>query len=209
MDTLGIIFGTEARVKIMRLFLLNPEEPFDIDMISSKSKVDKKNTRKECGALEKSGLIKKKIFYKTIEKKKRGKISFSKKKSSGYILNQTFTHISALKNLLINSETLEKNLLLKKLSKVGKLTFVVVSGIFTQDEDSRVDILIVGNNINKSALINTIKGIEAEIGKELAYAFFETQDFQYRLGMYDKLVRDILDYPHQILIDKIQHQSKN
>jgi hypothetical protein len=45
--------------------------------------------------------------------------------------------------------------------------------------------------------------MEAERGKELVYAYLETQDFQYRLGMYDKLIRDILDYPHQVLLDKI------
>jgi hypothetical protein len=45
--------------------------------------------------------------------------------------------------------------------------------------------------------------MEAEIGKELVFASFETADFHYRLGMYDKLIRDILDYPHQKLLDKL------
>ena len=48
-----------------------------------------------------------------------------------------------------------------------------------------------------------IRSIEAEIGKELRYASFETPDFRYRLGMYDKLVRDILDFPHKKVVDKI------
>ena len=66
-----------------------------------------------------------------------------------------------------------------------------------------MDIFIVGNNINKRSLDNAIKSIEAELGKELVYVFFETQDYQYRLGMYDKLIRDVLDYPHEVLLDKI------
>ena len=48
-----------------------------------------------------------------------------------------------------------------------------------------------------------IEGLEAEIGKELRYAAFETGEFNYRLGMYDKLVRDILDYPHTVVLDRL------
>ena len=45
--------------------------------------------------------------------------------------------------------------------------------------------------------------MESEIGKELRYAFFDTQEFKYRMSIYDKLVRDILDYPHTVLVDKM------
>jgi hypothetical protein len=41
------------------------------------------------------------------------------------------------------------------------------------------------------------------VGKELRYAFFSTDEFKYRMSMYDKLVRDILDYPHKVLLDKL------
>ena len=47
------------------------------------------------------------------------------------------------------------------------------------------------------------RGIETEIGKELRYAVFSTNDFKYRLTVYDRLVRDILDYPHHIVVDRI------
>ena len=45
-----------------------------------------------------------------------------------------------------------------------------------------------------------IRKLEAEIGAELVYAIFDTKEFIYRLNMYDKLVRDILDYPHEVLL---------
>ncbi len=203
MDTLGTIFGSEARVKIMRLFLFNPEEIFDVGMVSDKSKVNKNLAKKEILILEKAKLIKKRDFNKIIQKKKRGKIVSAKVKSHGYCLNQDFSYITALKQLLIKTKTLEGGEIVRRLSKVGKLKLVVVAGIFTQDKNSRVDMFVVGDNISKSSLNNVIKSMEAELGRELAYAFFETQDFQYRLAMYDKLVRDVLDYPHQVLLDKI------
>ena len=45
-----------------------------------------------------------------------------------------------------------------------------------------------------------IRKLEAEIGTELVYAIFDTKEFLYRLSMYDKLVRDILDFPHEVIL---------
>ena len=42
----------------------------------------------------------------------------------------------------------------------------------------------------------------------MRYAAFGTEDFAYRFGMYDKFIRDIVDYPHERLIDKIGIQGK-
>lgn len=200
MDVLGTIFGSEAKVRIMRLFLFNPEVFFDIDTICSKSKVNKKIVKKEISTLLKSGLLKQKDISKIIQNRRK---KLRKVKTSTYYLNQDFVYITALKQLLIKTKMIDGGEIVKRLSKSGKLKLVIIAGVFTQDKDSRADMLVVGNNISKSSLSNAIKSIEAELGREIVYVYFETPDYQYRLGMYDKLVRDILDYPHHILLDKI------
>lgn len=200
MDALGTIFGSEARVRIIRLFLFNTEIFFDINTISSKSKVNKRILKREISTLLKSGLLKEKDISKVIQNK-RGKSR--KVKIHTYYLNQGFAYITALKQLLIKTKMIDGGEIVRRLSKSGKLKLVIIAGVFTQDKDSRADMLVVGNNISKSALTNAVKSIEAELGCELVYVYFETPDYQYRLGMYDKLVRDILDYPHHILLDKI------
>ena len=55
---------------------------------------------------------------------------------------------------------------------------------------------------NQAKIEKVIKNFEAEIGKELVYAFFPTAEFLYRLNMYDKLVWDMFDYPHELLVDR-------
>jgi hypothetical protein len=203
MDALGTIFGSEARVKMMRLFLFNPEETFDFDMICEKSQVSKDTAKRELLILEKAKLIRKKDFSKVVQEKGNKKNKEAKIKSHGYYLNQDFPYITTLKQLLIKTKTLEGREIVRRLSRIGKLKLVIVSGVFTQDKESRVDMFIVGNNIKKASLNNIIKSIEAELGRELTYVCFETPDYEYRLSMYDKLVRDVLDYPHQVLLDKI------
>ena len=83
------------------------------------------------------------------------------------------------------------------------MKLIVLAGVFLQKEDSRADILIVGDELKKKSIENGLRAIEAEVGKELSYALFDTQDFLYRMNVYDKFVRDILDFPHEKVYDKI------
>ena len=72
-----------------------------------------------------------------------------------------------------------------------------------EDNESRTDLVIVGSHLKRTSIARVVKDLEAEIGKELNYAVLETPDFQYRLNACDKFVRDIFDYPHHIILDKI------
>ena len=53
--------------------------------------------------------------------------------------------------------------------------------------------------MKKSKIEEEVHKLEAEIGTELVYAVFDTKEFVYRLNMYDKLIRDILDFPHEVI----------
>lgn len=203
METLSKLFSGEERVKIMRLFLFNPELCFSLDQVIAKAKVSNREAKQEIEVLEKAGMIKNKKVVQIVEKKKRGKIIQLKKKMVCYHLDPDFEYLLPLQNLLINTRPLRKEEILRRLHNVGKLKMVIVSGVFIQNPDSRVDLLIVGDNLKRGSIDRIVKTMEAEIGKELTFASFETADFHYRLGMYDKLIRDILDYPHQKLLDKL------
>lgn len=209
MEILEKLFGSSAKVKIMRLFLSNEEVSFENADISKRAKVSVNSIRKELNNLNKIGLIKNKIFYKEIEKKikktktKPAEIKIIKKKVNGWILDEKFPYLIPLQNLLVNMNTFASSSALKKLNNTGKLKLIVISGVFIQDPDSRVDLLVVGDKIKSGSLDNAIKILESEIGRELRYVVFETHDFKYRMNVYDKLVRDIMDYPHQKIINRL------
>lgn len=204
METLSKIFGSQIRVKIMRLFLFQQEEAFDIDDVVRRSKVKKDQARKELNLLVKAGFLKKKVFYKKIPKpqskkaKKEGKaIEFKKLKKQGWIVNPKYELIKALRMLLIESELMKEKEISKKIRKTGSIKLLVLSGIFIHDDHRNIDLLIVGNNIKRDSLKNEIAHIESEIGKELSYAVFDEAEFMYRVSMYDKLIRDILENYHK------------
>jgi len=198
METLAKLFGGQARVKIMRLFLLNDGSAFELEEVSSRSRVLKANARKEVNALSAMGFIKHKIISK---EGSRG----TKKKVTGFYLNQSFKHLESIRDLLVDPDLLvEDGSLAERFKQIGKIKLMIVSGVFIGDRESRVDVLIVGDKLKKNVLQQVMKVLEAEIGKELDYVVFDTEEFKYRLDMYDKLVCDVIDLPHLKLIDNGQ-----
>lgn len=207
MEILEKLFGGSGRVKVMRLFLFNPGKIFSKDDVSSRAQIDAKSAARELAHLEKTGLISRKPFVqegpilkKGVKDTKRGT---SKKKTIGWHLNAAFPYLLPLENLLIDLATMNHDDLVEAIKATGKVKLVIVAGIFIQDAESRVDLLVVGDNLKRTALDTVVKKVEAEIGKEVRYATFETPDFTYRLNVYDKLIRDIFDYPHKVILDKI------
>ncbi len=187
METLSKLFGSETKVKLMRLFLSNPEHVFDVKEIIARVKSDSGKVRRELSMLEKLGFVRHR----------------AKNNKQGFVVDTQFAYFGALQNFLINMEPLHPKEIIKKISKIGTVKLILVAGVFIQEPESRVDILVVGDNIKKGTLENTIKTLESEIGRELRYACFTTEDFKYRLSMFDKLIRDVLDYPHKKVLNRL------
>ena len=195
MELLGKLFGSPARVKILRLFLLNPLDVFDAKMVAAKSKVREPETKRELTLLKNAGVIGEKSFFK-----KNGAKS---KRVTGCQLKSTFPLLAPLKNLIVSETPLDRNEVGRRLREAGKIKFLATSGVFLGEPEARVDILIVGDDLKKRSIESVLRTIEAEIGKELTYGAMETSDFLYRLGAYDKFVRDVLDFRHDTIIDRL------
>ena len=188
MDALEKIFGGSARVKLMRLFLFNSTLYFFTEDVVERSKIDSPRARKELSFLSKVGLIKKST-------RNGSKIV--------WYLNDRFPYLLEFQRLLLQTSLINTKPILKKLSKIGKLKAVIFSGIFKEQWDSRLDILIIAEGAKKQSSENIMSNIESEIGKEIRFAVLDTEDFKYRLGVGDRLVRDVLDYPHEVVLDRL------
>jgi hypothetical protein len=124
--------------------------------------------------------------------------------SQAFALAKDFPLTVPMRNLLINTSLLGDKEILKRLRVVGKLKLLIVSGVFNNDEESRLDIFFVGDAIRDGAVRKAIRALETEIGREIRYAYFETPDFYYRYDMYDKLIMDILQFPHRKIVNKLE-----
>lgn len=201
MKEIGKIMGSEARVKIMRLFLFHEHEPFDVDAIAKRCRVAKPTTRKEVNMLHKTRFLSKKTFTKEVSS--RGD-KVKKKKVSGWILNKKFPLVRSFKKLLLDPDFIPTEELPQRFKGSGHIKMIVLSGLFMNDHDRKLDLLLVGNRMDKNKVDRAVKVLESELGKELRYALFDEEEFKYRLDMYDKLLRDVFDYSHEKLVDKIK-----
>ena len=180
MEILSKILGNSARVRLMRLFLLNQNYSFSKKEIIKRTRVNVSMVNKETKLLSSVGFI--------------------KKYDKNWVFDPLFKYAKEFDRLLVNSDSLDRKTIADSFKRVGKVKLLLISGIFIKNKDTRVDLLIVGDKLKKGKIEEEIRKLEAEIGTELSYAVFDIQEFLYRLNMYDKLVRDILDFPHEIIL---------
>ena len=200
-DLLGKVFGSVERVKLLKLFLFRGSDPIDKDDIAEFTRIPKTKITREITNLEKIGFLKKASFFKDVEDKRQKKMI--KKRVVGYRADTQFQYFKHLKQLLINTSPIDDKELIKRLSKVGKLKGLIISGLFLQESDSIVDLLIIADEVKKAPFNNLIKTLESEIGTSIRYTLLSVKDFKYRISVYDRLVRDVLDYEHIVIHDKL------
>jgi len=184
----------------MRLFLNNSNKAFEKKDISKRCRVRPENVQVELNILKSVGMIKSIRFFKESEKGK-------KKRVSGWILNTDFQYIFQLKDLISNTNLFTLKELRKRFKNAGSVKLLAVSGVFLRNEDSQIDLLMAGDNLKKKIIDDVVKDMEAELGNEITYAVFDTKEFLYRFDMHDKLVADILDFPHMCVVDTLKIES--
>lgn len=186
MDPLARLFSSYARLKLLRLFLFNEDLSFSVLDLSFRTKTSKENVRKELTVLLAAELIKKK-----------------KGKGVVYCATRKFPHFDALQTFVRSTTNLGDADMVAALKKSGNIRLIVQSGLFTGSLETKIDLLVVGDKLEEKPLEIAIRSLEADLGRELRYAVFSTEDFKYRRGVYDRLLRDIFDFPHRVIFDKL------
>ena len=208
MEILGKLFGSESRVKLMRLFLFNQGAAFCADEVAERSKVNLYAAKHELKLLRRVGFIKRKGVKKTPAKKRGTKNTAKSVSKDGWMLDERFTYLSPMQKLLLDTVLMSDAEIYRRFSGAGKMKLVIAAGVFIQNLESRIDLLIAGDNLKRHAIETVVKGLEAEIGKELTYAAFDIQELYYRVGMYDRLLRDVMESHHRTLLDKVGFEKK-
>ncbi len=189
MDILGKIFGSPNRVKIMRLFLFNPELVVTTAEAAKRLKIPTLSTQKELRLLDQAGLI------------KAGHESGQSKKV--WRLNPKFSLTRQFKYLLDTDFKERRDEIGQRFKNCGQVKLLIIAGSLIGDENGRADLVLVGDSLRRGLVEQAIRTLETEVGKEIVYALLETKDFYYRLGASDKFIRDLLEFPHERLINKL------
>ncbi len=187
MHTLAKLFSSTSRLKLLRLFFFNENTLLTTQEIVFRTKTTVQNVRKELTVLMHAHVIRKQGSGRDIK----------------YRLNKQYQYVDALAAFVRDTTVVESRDILTLLRRVGALRLVVLTGLFSGAIEPKIDLLVVGDKLDERVLAAMVHTIEADLGREIRYSAFATADFRYRHGVYDRLLRDVFDYPNRIILDRI------
>ena len=134
---------------------------------------------------------------------KKGKKK-SAKRDIAYMwtLNMDFQHLRSLGAFVHEVSPVRHEKIVTALKRGGRLAAVILSGSFMGDPSRPADLIVAADVFNERRLEKAVRELEPMFGREIRYAAFSTPEFRYRLTIQDRLLRDTLDYPHMVLLDK-------
>ncbi len=181
------LFETPARIRLLKMFVLNPDESYTAPAVAAAALIPRSRIIRELSALVRVGMVKRS----------------SKKREALWQLDPKAPHIRSLQDFLSAATIPNDSFILTQVRKAAVPKLILVAGAFADDWNARIDLLIVADAPKQRELERAIRSIEAELGREVRYVALPTHDFSYRMSVNDRLVRDLFDYPHRILVDRI------
>jgi DNA-binding transcriptional regulator YhcF (GntR family) len=193
------LFGSKARVLLLRLFLNNPDKYFFMRELARNLELHLNSVRRELENLEDIGIIVSVDHPAGVdaEKEEANKKYFK--------LNRTFSFINDLQSLFVKAHMVVENTLADKMAKLGDIDLFLLTGIFVGREDAACDILIVGS-LPKQKVNKLISKFEKEMSRSLNYTIMTKSEFNYRRSVADKFLLQVLDNKHLILINNLKEE---
>lgn len=184
MNKLEDFMISRVRVKMLELFFINVEEMYYVREITRKTKEEINSIRRELDRMLSSGLIK----------------SEERANRLYYMANQRYTYFQELQRMVAKSTGLGKKV--RKLRrKLGTIDYLMFSGTFVHRKapvQGEVDVLVIGEVV-LSELDALVKEEEKLFGREINYAVFSLEEFEFRKQRRDPFVMDVL-YATRVLV---------
>lgn len=178
------LFTSNTRIKLLTIFLMNPEEEYFIRELTRKLDEQINSIRRELDNLKKLGLLRTK----------------TKNRKKYYYINKSFLFLEELRSIIIKALSSNQSMV-NDLKKMGDIKVLILSGLFVDKEDSSVDMLIVGD-MDRETLTSYINN-DIRTSRPVKYAIMNEADYKYRIDCNDQFVKALLnDSENQIAINK-------
>ena len=186
------LFGSKTRVKLLYLFMNNPERSFYVREITRKIDEQINSVRRELSNMLNIGIIK----------------SDSKDNKIFYCVNKSYSFYAPLKKIFTSKELSsekegENAVWAKRFFTIGDTKLVIFAGKLVNRfdrSDNDLDLLVVGN-VSKVKLRNLVSVMEEEYGAVVNYSAMTYDDFYYRKSRRDGFIANILDANHSVIVD--------
>ena len=173
------LFTSNVRIKLLRKFLLNPEEEHYIRQLTRDLDEQINSVRRELDYLKKTGLLRSKM----------------KARKKYYYINPNFIFFNEFRSMFQKAES-SLPAIAKRISGFGDIQVLIFSGIFIE-KNTPVDMLIVGS-IDKEKLTDYLNK-QLPLSRSVKFTIMTPEDFSYRIKCKDKFVTDIVNDKDNII----------
>ena len=185
------LFGSKTRVKLLHLFLNNPEKSFYVREITRMIDEQINSVRRELANMVSVGIVQQdaidnKLYYR---------------------VNDDYPYIKPLAAIFSDKNTeggagAAGGVSWKdSLGRMRGLKLAIISGKLVVGSSSAVDLLLVGDDMSAVTIKNLVKKIEKDRKIEINYAVISYDDFYYRMSVKDRFIMDIVRNKHSVLVD--------
>ncbi len=178
------LFTSNTRIKLLSLFLLNPDQEFFIRELTRRLEEQINSVRRELDNLKKLGLLKSK----------------EQNRKKYYVVNKNFIAFNELRSIILKSLSDQDNVS-KKIMKFGEIDVMLLSGMFVNKE-SQLDLLLVGK-VDREKLEEFFNN-ELETKRPVRYSVLTKEDYVYRRQCKDKFLHDLMsDATNVVAMNKL------
>lgn len=179
------LFTSKTRVKLLNLFLLNPETELYIREIARKTCENTNAIRRELQNLEDIGLL---------LSEKKGNLKY-------YSTNKKMPIYVELTNIVLKTGGVGRTLS-ENLNTLGNIETAFIYGSFATGNaggKSDIDLFIIGQ-VYEDELIRCIEKLETKLFREINYVLFTPAEFNQRIRNNDPFIKNVINEKRVMLI---------
>jgi DNA-binding transcriptional ArsR family regulator len=179
------LFISTVRVRVIKLFLTNPNEQFHVREITRRVGAEINAVRRELSRLRGAGFLK---------KTPRGNKVF-------YSVKGDFIFYDELLGMVAKETGIGKAILEKK-EDLGKINFAMLARAFVKgriSKPSEVDLLLVGK-ISTPLISKLVEQEQQRRGHEINFTVLTPEEFDFRKRRKDPFILDVLSQPRIVLL---------
>ncbi|RJO59476.1 hypothetical protein C4546_01860 [Candidatus Parcubacteria bacterium] len=182
------LFGSITRFALLRLLVFNSGKPYLITNLSRKTGLNRSAIRTELKRLAENELVK-----------------FGESEGLQTVQVNEFNPLfPELRALFLKAQILTEHDFGKRLQKIGRVAYAVLTGYFTNVPEAKTDIFIVGV-VNRLKLRKLVRKFQREMDHALRFTVMSKREFQYRNDITDRFLYDILENRKIVLVDKLRN----
>lgn len=179
------LFQNPLRIKLIKFFALQTDVYFVPAKVASALGAPRAHVVAELNALKRLTLL------KTV--RDRAGVS--------YIWNAGYPGALTIQNFIIDATTPSDTTVLKAFKSLSPY-LVVVAGALADETRGAIDLLVVIKRTHDARIAKAVKKLEVITAVPIRYAVLEVGEYLARREGFDRMLRDIFDFRHRVVIGR-------